>query len=497
MNTTPYDLTSSLAADRPRILLVDDELDSIRALSELLIQEGYKIRRVTNSVFALRSALTDPPDLVLLDVMMPDMDGYTLCQALKRSPETSHVPVIFMTALSDIADKAKAFAAGGADYVVKPFQTEEVLMRVKHQLTIAVQQRQLVQKNQQLVQEIQQRQQVEANLNSLLDNATEGIFRTSLEGRYLKTNPAMAAIYGYDSPSALLDTIMPVHQLYVDPKRWDELEVYVRYHQRITDAESEVYRQDGQKIWVSETIRLVNNEQGEPLYYEGTVQDVSDRRQAEVELRHQRDKAEQLLNIMLPYQIARTLKHHNCTIAEHYSKVTVLFADLVNFTEMSAQLLPSELVGLLNRIFSGFDALVGRYQLEKIKTIGDAYMVAGGLPEPTADHLYRMSSLALDMRDAIALIPAPTDTPLQIRIGMHTGPVVAGVIGKKRLSYDLWGDTVNLASRMESTGQPGKIQVTEDVYQKLHHEFRFTPRGEVTVKGKGNITTYWLEGKQA
>jgi class 3 adenylate cyclase len=164
---------------------------------------------------------------------------------------------------------------------------------------------------------------------------------------------------------------------------------------------------------------------------------------------------------------------------------------------MSARLSPSELVGLLNRIFSRFDRLTEKYGLEKIKTIGDAYMVAGGLPERRDDHLDALARLAIDMRDVIAEVDVPPEVELSMRIGIHAGPVVAGVIGEKKFSYDLWGDTVNTASRMESHGVAGAIQVSEAVYAALDSRFEFQQRGEVEIKGKGLMRTYVLRRARA
>jgi guanylate cyclase len=181
-------------------------------------------------------------------------------------------------------------------------------------------------------------------------------------------------------------------------------------------------------------------------------------------------------------------------IAQEYAEVSVAFADLVGFTEHSAAMAPDELVALLDRIFSAFDELADAQGVEKIKTIGDAYMVAGGLPEPRPDHLEAVARTALAMRDAIAGIAQRTSQQwLDLRIGLDTGPAVAGVIGRRKFIYDLWGDTVNTASRMESHGLPGQIQVTERVAAALGPEFRLRPRGVIEVKGKGPMRTFLLD----
>ncbi|MEC4984070.1 MAG: adenylate/guanylate cyclase domain-containing protein [Oscillatoria sp. PMC 1068.18] len=210
------------------------------------------------------------------------------------------------------------------------------------------------------------------------------------------------------------------------------------------------------------------------------------------ELQLEKDKADKLLLNILPKVIAERLKKNNKTIAEHYEEVTILFADIVGFTPLSARLNPIELVSLLNVIFSGFDELAELLDLEKIKTIGDAYMVASGLPNPRPDHAEAIADMALAMQAVVDQIQFERGEKFQIRIGIHTGVVVAGVIGIKKFIYDLWGDTVNVASRMESSGIPGKIQVTAEVYELLKELYLFEARGVIPVKGKGEMQTYWL-----
>jgi adenylate cyclase len=213
-------------------------------------------------------------------------------------------------------------------------------------------------------------------------------------------------------------------------------------------------------------------------------------------LAEEQEKSERLLLNILPMPIAQRLKEHGSGIADGFADVTILFADLVNFTELSEQFSPNQLVTLLNEIFSSFDALSERYGLEKIKTIGDAYMVAGGIPTPRNDHAEAIAEMAIAMRSEICRLSQKFQQPLELRIGINTGPIVAGVIGQKKFAYDLWGDTVNLASRMESQGVPGTIQVTEATYQRLKKRYQFEPREPIVVKGKGKMTTYFLTARQ-
>jgi class 3 adenylate cyclase len=223
-----------------------------------------------------------------------------------------------------------------------------------------------------------------------------------------------------------------------------------------------------------------------------------------VQLRHEhrlleieQERSEQLLLSILPAAVARRLKRGERTIAERYAAVTVLFADVVDFSVLASSIPPEELVSLLNDLFSRFDQLASRYGLEKIKTVGDCYFVVGGLPEPRADHAAAVAGMALDMRDAVGAFNAARGRSLELRIGLNSGPVVAGVIGRQKFSYDLWGTTVNLASRMQSSGLPGSIQVSAATHDLLAGGFQLTPRGTVACKGLGEVRTYLLHGREA
>jgi len=215
------------------------------------------------------------------------------------------------------------------------------------------------------------------------------------------------------------------------------------------------------------------------------------------QLASERDRAEGLLLNILPSPIAERLKREQGIIADSFSEVTVMFADMVGFTHLSSQIPPEELIQSLNTIFSIFDTLVERYGLEKIKTIGDAYMVVGGLPFPRPDHAEAIANMAIQMLKEIETLNHKESTSFQLRIGINLGPVVAGVIGHKKFIYDIWGDTVNIASRMESHGIPGAIQVTEACYRRLQSKFTFDERGPIFIKGKGEMPTYLLTGQSS
>lgn len=215
---------------------------------------------------------------------------------------------------------------------------------------------------------------------------------------------------------------------------------------------------------------------------------------AEQEVSREKEKTERLLLNILPSPVAERFKNDQSFLAQGYPSVSVLFADIVGFTNFSERVSPGELVKFLNAVFSRFDGLTEAFGLEKIKTIGDAYMVAGGVPVASDNHLQKICQMAIKMQEAIREIKSPDGAPTRIRIGISTGPVTAGVIGVKKFIYDLWGDTVNTASRMESHAASGSIQITEQVYELIKNEFECTPRGVIQVKGKGEMLTYFLRG---
>jgi class 3 adenylate cyclase len=350
-------------AQRGRILVVDDHRDIRELLCFQLEFDGHTAVGAENGCQALELMRTQPPDLLLLDIMMPAMNGYQVLEHLKGNPALQHIPVIVISAFDDLDSVVKCIKLGAEDYLFKPFNPVLLQARVD----------------------------------------------SCLEKKWLR----------------------------------DQDQAYLK------------------------------------------------------RLEAEQQRSEQLLLNILPAPVADRLKASNGIIAESFAEATVLFADIIDFTRLSSLLSHSELVELLNEVFSVFDRLTEQYGLEKIKTIGDAYMVVGGLPTPREDHVEAIARMALDMLEAITHFSVQNGEQLQLRLGIHTGPVIAGIIGKKKFSYDLWGDTVNIASRMESHGLPGRIQVTQAVYECLRDQYHFEKRGPIDVKGKGELITYLLTGRQA
>ena len=350
---------ANLAAVQPsRILVVDDNASNRDLLSRRLQRQGHTVLLAEDGARALAMVEREAVDLVLLDLMMPGISGYEVLTLLKSDARFREIPVIMISALSELDSVVRCIEAGADDYLAKPF--DPTLLR--------------------------------ARVGSSLD----------------------------------------------------------KKHMR-------------------------------------------DRERQMVEaLRMEKERSEQLLLNILPKAIVTRLHGGEVVIADQLTNVTILFSDLVAFTKLSSRLSASDLVNLLNGLFSEFDRLALNFGVEKIKTIGDAYMVVGGLPEPRADHAHAVADMALAMIEAVDRINRDLPIPLQMRIGMHSGDVVAGVIGTHKFAYDIWGDTVNIASRMESHSLPNRIQISAATYRHLHEHFRIEPHGSVDIKGKGPMETYFL-----
>jgi adenylate cyclase len=363
--------------------------------------------------------------------------------------------------------------------------------------------------------------QSEVKYRELVENANSIILKLDTEGNITFFNEFAQNFFGYREEEILgkhaVGTIIPQTDT-----GGNDLAVLLsnilNNPEQYTTNENESMRRSGSRVCVSWANKPLFDAAGKFAGLLAIGTDITDRRRAEIALgklneelesrveertnalnetlnalRVQQAQSERLLLNILPAEIANRLKRGDSTIADTFADVTVLFADIVGFTQLSARVSPTELVALLNDIFSTFDNLAERHGLEKIKTIGDAYMVVGGLPITRPDHAEAIAEMALDMQQAIIEFSNTHNQDFSIRIGINTGPVVAGVIGIKKFIYDLWGDTVNTASRMESHGSPGCIQVTAATYQQLREKYFFENRGAIEVKGKGKMTTYLLK----
>lgn len=258
-------LTQKIDKTSFKILVVDDTIDSLRLIANMLTDQGYQVRKVLNGQMALTAAQSAPPDLILLDINMPQINGYEVCQQLKANPLTTYIPVIFISALDEVLDKVKAFAVGGIDYITKPFQFEEVIARVETQLTIRFLQQQLEEQTQQAI-------STQEKYHRFFQYSELGIFELSSQGIYQNVNDYLAKLYGYDSPEQMITLLVsPENNLYVQSNRWDEILKLLKTQEKITNLKSQVTRADGTILTVSESIWQVKSSQDHSLYYEGII----------------------------------------------------------------------------------------------------------------------------------------------------------------------------------------------------------------------------------
>ena len=354
----PIEAREARPKETGRILVVDDNASNRDLLFRRLSHDGHQVTRAESGQGALKILAVEEYDVILLDLMMPELNGFQVLERLKADERLHAVPVIMISGLRETDSVIRCIEAGAEDYLSKPFNP--VLLR--------------------------------ARISACLER-----------------------------------------------KRWRERE---------------------------------------RCYLE------------QIELEH--EKHEALLRNILPGEIVARLKGGEMVIADRVEEATILFADLVGFTKIASQLRPALLVDHLNRIFSEFDGLCRNMRIEKIKTIGDAYMAAAGLPQPWPGQTAAMAELALAMLATLEQLNRTLETPFQVRIGIHTGPVIAGVIGVNKFIYDVWGDTVNLASRLEAHGVPGRIHISEATRRALEADYDCEPRGLINVKGMGKIATAFL-----
>ena len=344
----------------------------------------------------------------------------------------------------------------------------------------------------------EQTSSIEGLAELLLNSTGEGIYGVDLQGNCTFANPACVQLLGFDSDGEMLGRNMHnlVHHSLPNgaPYAMEDCRIYqaFRVGEGVRVDDEVMWRRDGSSF-PAEYWSYPMEKDGEFTGSVLTFVDITDRRLMEVKLRTERERAESLLLNVLPAIIAERLKSRpGDTLAERFDSVSILFADLVGFTPLVARLSPEAGVDLLNDVFTAFDTLSDKHEVEKIKTIGDGYMVVGGAPLASDDQCPTMTRLAIDMQSWMETRAARDGLGLRLRVGINCGPAVGAIVGTRKFQYDLWGDAVNVASRMESSGSPGRIQVTETVKDHLDGAFALDARGEIDVKGKGRLSTWFV-----
>lgn len=477
--------------DNGTILVVDDDSMNRSLLAINLKEEGHVVHVAEDGEQALEMLHSTSFDVVLLDLLMPKVDGFQVLEQMKADSALQHIPVIVISAEDAMENIARCLEMGATDYLPKPF--DPLLLRTRVQTSLTMKR-------------LYDRQQSYTGRMLVVedDPFNRALLTTSLAEKGYTVEIAeggrqaleMLHVRMYDV--VFLDLLMPDMDGFEVLQRMKAKSKLQHIPVIIVSAEDD--RESIVRcIEMGATDHLTKP--FDPVLLHARVnaslaaKRLHDQEQAYFKLiQAERQKSERLLLNILPKPVADRLKQGEKIIADSYSEVTVLFADIVGFTKLSAQISPTELVILLNEIFSLFDSLAEQHGLEKIKTIGDAYMVVGGLPVSRPDHAEAVAGMALEMQHSLAEFNKKHGKALHLRIGIHSGPVVAGVIGAKKFSYDLWGDTVNTASRMESHGIVDGIQVTAATYERLKDQFLFEERGAIQVKGKGEMETYLLKG---
>ncbi|MDX2077463.1 MAG: adenylate/guanylate cyclase domain-containing protein [bacterium] len=480
------------------ILVVDDTEVNLTLIENLLNYSGYDILTARDGQEALAIMAQQTIQLLIVDWMMPRMDGIELIRAIRQQFPEPYRYIIMLTGRQERDAVITGLGAGADDFVTRPFNSRELEARV----SIGVRIIELENKMRDLVLVTERSKQI---WEATTDSIVQLICLVDREGRVLRSNGVVEKwrlSSMYEATGSPLSTLMGKVYKDVGAKLgtvWDlakeKLAHGLEYDFECKDDQSGHY--------FDVHYQPINpfgglNEQ-EEAFAAVSIQDITERKQLELNLQDanaqlaiERDKSDNVLVNVLPRPIAERLKSGEKIIAEYHESVTVMFADIVGFTPLTATLAPRQLMEILNAIFSTFDHLTQQYGLEKIKTVGDAYMVVGSLPDAIPDHAHRIGKLALAMVRVMKTLSDHIGLALEIRVGIDSGHVVAGVIGTAKFSYDLWGDVVNTASRMESTGQRGKIQVTDRAYELLKEHFVLEKRGLVDVKGKGQTLTYWL-----
>jgi adenylate cyclase len=477
------------------ILVVDDS-PTIRAIAEASLTElNHNVTVSEDAVDALELLHQYPIQLVILDWMMPGMDGIELASTIRQTFTDRYTYIIMLTAKDGINDMVVGLESGIDDFMIKPFDKRELSARIKIGERIINLENQL-RDNLDLMN--QSRQEWAATTEAI----PQLICLLDADGNVIRSNGTLSGWQLARSDEItgrklhnLLRRIFPEFATQIR-QQWSEASLLLSkgHNFSFDGADTETYH-----FFHVQYEPIGNLIAAEHSFAAVSIQDVTEQKQLEIELisakqqvEEEHDKSERLLLNILPARIAERLKQNEQTIAESFEEVSVLFADIVGFTALSRNTSPHQLVDILNTIFTRFDQLAVHHQLEKIKTIGDAYLVVGGLSVENPNHIDSIINMGLDMNQAISEVNELWHHNLSIRIGIDCGAVVAGVIGENKFIYDLWGDTVNTASRMESSGIKGYLQVTESIYQYRSTSFNFEHRGNIEVKGIGAINTYLL-----
>ncbi|NJM46544.1 MAG: response regulator [Alkalinema sp. RU_4_3] len=460
------------------ILIVDDTPGNLRLLSSALVQQGYAVRNAINGSLALSGAKTIRPDLILLDIMMPGMDGYEVCRRLKQDPQTQDIPIIFISAIDGSVDKVKAFEVGGVDYVSKPFQIEEVLVRIEHQLRISNLQSRLEEQNLRLQEDSQNRQSLELYYRQLWEGSSDGMYRTLADGTITEVNQAFADLLGYDSPTQLI--AQNIADLYTQPACWHEFVAQMQQKGQVNNLESEMRQLSNEVIWISTTAQSLTNEVGQVLSYEGRIQEMQDRN-AIAQRENSRRRLRRLLISLFPKAVAKRFIHDpQNRFAQNFAQVTLLLI-AIDSADLLPQNYPDKIINTFNQVFNLVETIAAKHGIEHLRSMGTTILVAAGVPTPQDDHADRILRFALDLQEQIR--------PLPMHMGIHSGPIVAGIVGvEQRLTYELYGETLTYAHYLIHQSIQEKILLSAATHAALSGSYNLKDNTS------GTLESYWLDG---
>jgi adenylate cyclase len=475
------------------ILVIDNSPDTLAFLTTALTQVGYEVRTTNNGTLALSRAQLITPDLILLDAEIPGMSSYEICRQLKADCRSDDIPILFISANSSVEMKVKAFTVGAADYILQPFQIEELLARIHTHLERSHLQRRIEEQNMRLQQEIQERQQAEERYRTFFAYTFDGVYQTGVDGRLINANPSMARILGYGSREALLDQMQYVSRIYVQPGRRREFMEQLHQHEVVSDFESLVHRRDGSTIPVLEAARTIRDGEGRVLFYEGFMRDLSELRAASAGWQRGRQRVHRLLLSIFPRAIAREYIQQEGSLAKRYDQVSLLLLDLSPFHRLAQTLSSEDLLDRLNALVLTLDQLVYRAGLERIHAAGDRYLVVSGLPTPHPKGAAAIADLALSIQEVLHQFEIDSSLAVPpLAIALHHGAVSAGVVGERKLSYQLWGESLQQLEAIASQAKPGLVNMSETMQQQLGLHYQAFPQGNI-LSQTGRLMTYRLD----
>lgn len=511
-----------------KILIVDDIKVNADLIKEILEQavDKFAVLTADSGDEGIKIAKQEKPDIILMDWKMPNLSGIDAIKILKEDPETKTIPILMITAYSSPENLKDAFEVGVFDYIEKPVNQEELTSRIKNALKVSqtlhkanirtqVYEEQLDEmRNTQIVSDQTNSSFIIFNvngeiewvnkgfeemhgyaLNEYISNYGKSIYNHAelieLEGHFkrcLKTKTLTTFFHKYISPSG--KTIWLQSNIIPKTNKTGDIEKVLVVENDVTlfkEQEEELNQQNEQMVTITEYLEDANS------MLEEQKKEISKQKlQIEVEQK----KSEELLLNILPFEVARQLKSKGRAKPRYYKMVSVLFADFKGFSNFSKKLEPRELIQILDNFFAKFDEIIEKHYLEKIKTMGDAYMAAGGLPLRNKSNPINAVIAGLEIQHFMNALNDEkvlrNEDVWELRLGIHTGPVVAGVVGRKKFAYDIWGDTVNIASRMENNGAVGMINISESTYKEVNEFFDCDHRGKIEAKGLGKIDMYFV-----